>query len=213
MRSTHCTSFRRPPARSRHVDRSIVLHRAPLAVLVVVAVLFAGPPPAGAGRACLAPPVPGRVAVPFRAPDCPWCPGQRGLEYANRPGVAVRAAGPGTVVFAGPVAGAVWVTVDHGGDLRTSYGPLRRVLVRRGATVAAGTVIASAAAALHFGVRIGGRYVDPATLLGRPVHLVPRLLSPTARVPRPPPVRCGAVATASPEARAPAPFLFGLRSR
>ena len=150
MRSIHCPAFRRPPVRS---IRSIVLHRAPLAVLVVVAVLFAGPPPAGAGRACLAPPVPGRVAVPFRAPDCPWCPGQRGLEYAR------------------PVAGAVWVTVDHGGDLRTSYGPLRRVFVRRGATVVAGTVIASAAAALHFGVRIGGRYVDPATLLGRPVHL------------------------------------------
>jgi murein DD-endopeptidase MepM/ murein hydrolase activator NlpD len=161
------------------------------AATLVAAILIAAPQPVGAGPACLVPPVPARVAVPFRAPACRWCPGQRGLEYANRAGTAVRAGGPGTVVFAGQVAGVVWVTVDHGGGLRTSYGPLRRVLVRRGARVIAGTLIASAAGPLHFGARIDGRYVDPAELLGRPVHLVPRLFSPSARIPRPPAVRCG----------------------
>jgi murein DD-endopeptidase MepM/ murein hydrolase activator NlpD len=166
--------------------------------LVALALVLAAPAPAAAGATCLMPPVLARVAVPFRAPACRWCPGQRGLEYANRAGAAVRAAGAGTVVFAGPVAGAVWVTVDHGGDMRSSYGPLRRVVVRRGASVAAGTVIATAAAALHFGVRVGGRYVDPAPMIGQPVHLVPRLLSPTGAVPRPPPVRCaGTVASGS----------------
>jgi len=190
------------------------VHHTMLALLLGVALLFAAPPVAGAGPPCLAPPVPARVAVPFRSPGCRWCPGQRGLEYANRPGVTVRAAGQGTVVFAGPVAGVVWVTVDHGGDLRTSYGPLRRVLVRRGASVVAGTAIASAAGALHFGVRMGGRYVDPAGLLGQPVHLVPRLLSPTASVPRPPAVRCGrGVASGPASQEAPAPFRFAARSR
>ena len=189
-------------------------HRTMLALLLGLALVLTAPPAAGAGPTCLAPPVPAPVAVPFRAPDCRWCPGQRGLEYANRPGIAVRAAGPGTVVFAGPVAGVVWLTLDHGGDLRTSYGPLRRVLVRRGAKVAAGTVIASAAGALHFGVRIGGSYVDPAPLLGRPVHLVPRLLSPTARVPRPPAVRCGGgLASGRASEEAPAPFRIAARSR
>ena len=172
-------------------------------LLTVVALTLASPQAAAAGQTCLMPPVTARVAVPFRAPDCRWCPGQRGLEYANRAGVAVRAAGAGAVVFAGQVAGVVWVTVDHGGGLRTSYGPLRRVAVRRGATVAAGTALAVAAGPLHFGVRIDGRYVDPAGLLGRPVHLVPRLFSPTARIPRPPAVRCGG----SP------PFLLPARSR
>src|SRR5262245_3429232 len=165
-------------------------HRITVATLVV-AVLTMAPRSAGAGPACLVPPVAARVAVPFRAPACTWCPGQRGLEYANRPGIAVRAAGSGTVVFAGQVAGVVWVTVDHSGGMRTSYGPLRRVLVRRGAKVAPGTLIASAAGPLHFGVRVDGRYVDPADLLGQPVHLVPRLFSPSARIPRPPGVQCG----------------------
>jgi hypothetical protein len=178
------------------------VHRTVVAVLLAIVMVTAAGP-AEAGPACLAPPVLAPVAVPFRAPACRWCPGQRGLEYANRPGVAVRAAGPGTVVFAGQVAGVVWVTVDHGGGVRSSYGPLRRVLVRRGTTVGAGTVIASSAGSLHFGVRIGGRYVDPADLLGRPVHLVPRLFSPTALVPRSPAVQCGRRS----------PFQFAARSR
>ena len=172
-------------------------------LLTVITLTLASPRAAVAGQSCLTPPVTARVAVPFRAPDCRWCPGQRGLEYSNRAGVAVRAAGSGAVVFAGQVAGVVWVTVDHGGGLRTSYGPLRRVAVRRGATVAAGTVLAIAAGALHFGVRVDGRYVDPAELLGLPVHLVPRLFSPTVRIPRPPAVRCGASS----------PFLLRARSR
>jgi murein DD-endopeptidase MepM/ murein hydrolase activator NlpD len=107
------------------------------------------------------------------------------------------------VIFAGQVAGVVWVTVDHGGGLRTTYGPLRRVLVRRGTTVAPGTPIASAAGPLHFGVRVDGRYVDPANLLARPVHLVPRLFSPSARIARPPVLPCGATS----------PFRFAARSR
>jgi murein DD-endopeptidase MepM/ murein hydrolase activator NlpD len=177
--------------------------RRSLVLLIVVALILANPRSAVAGPTCLMPPVAARVAVPFRAPACRWCPGQRGLEYANRPGVAARAAASGTVVFAGQVAGVVWVTVDHGGGLRTSYGPLRRVTVRRGATVASGAVLATAAGPLHFGVRIGGRYVDPAGLLGRPVHLVPRLFSPSARIPRPAAVHCGRSA----------PLLFPPRSR
>jgi hypothetical protein len=164
--------------------------RRSLVLLIVVALILANPRSAVAGPTCLMPPVAARVAVPFRAPAC-------------RPGVAARAAASGTVVFAGQVAGVVWVTVDHGGGLRTSYGPLRRVTVRRGATVASGAVLATAAGPLHFGVRIGGRYVDPAGLLGRPVHLVPRLFSPSARIPRPAAVHCGRSA----------PLLFPPRSR
>ena len=57
---------------------------------------------------------------------------------------AVAAADPriaAVVTFAGPVAGTVWVTVAHDGGVLTSYGPLRQVLVRRGAAVGLGVAL------------------------------------------------------------------------
>ncbi|HET9600947.1 MAG TPA: M23 family metallopeptidase [Acidimicrobiales bacterium] len=148
---------------------------------------------------CLSSPVDAPVAVAFRAPSCPWCPGQRGLEFANRAGAPVRAAGPGTVTFAGPVAGRVWVTVAHAEEVRTSYGPLSRMAVRRGADVVAGQLVGTSAGPLHFGVRVAGSYVDPAPLLGRTVRLVPRLVPLDGWVRPPPTSHCPAE-----RARAPA---------
>jgi hypothetical protein len=93
------------------------------------------------------------------------------------------------------VARTVWVTVAHDGGVLTSYGPLRQILVRGGAAVAAGVALGTTIGPLHFGVRVGGEYVDPAPLLGQPVHLVPRLVPLSGSIPGPPTLRCPAGGT------------------
>jgi murein DD-endopeptidase MepM/ murein hydrolase activator NlpD len=110
----------------------------------------------------------------FDPPPAPWLPGHRGVDLAAVPGGAVRSAGPGTIVFAGDVAGRGVVSVAHAGGLRTTYEPVRSYL-RPGAVVAAGEEIGVVAAGhsgcpvracLHWGLRRGGDYLDPLTLLG-----------------------------------------------
>jgi murein DD-endopeptidase MepM/ murein hydrolase activator NlpD len=147
---------------------------------------------AGAAPSCLLPPVPARIVVPFQQPGCLWCPGNRGVDYGTPAGTPTRAAAAGTVSFAGPVAGAVWVTVAHTGGMLTSYGPLRGLAVRRGAVVAAGDLLGRSAGSLHFGVRLDGRYIDPELLLGEVVHLVPRLVPLSGPVAQPAERRCPA---------------------
>lgn len=100
------------------------------------------------------------------------------------------AAGAGTVVFAGPVAGRMVVSIDHAGGLRTTYEPVSP-LVGAGDTVTAGQQIGTlepghgrsgapddegatlpgdggcgATVCLHWGVRRGMDYLDPLRLLG-----------------------------------------------
>ncbi len=112
---------------------------------------------------------------PFRPPAHPGAPGNRGLEYATRPGSAVRAAAAGVVTFAGRVAAGRHVTVAHADGVRTSYSFLAAVAVRAGQAVEAGDVLGTTGTSFHFGARIGEAYVDPAVLLGvaGPARLVP----------------------------------------
>lgn len=122
-------------------------------------------------------PVPGEVVAEFDPPDRPYGPGRRGARLAADTGELVRAARGGTVVFAGSVAGTPWVSVDHGGGLRTSYGPVDP-RVRAGERVAAGDPLGrltGEGGGLHWGARVDGAYIDPLGLLHawRPV-LVPR---------------------------------------
>lgn len=122
-------------------------------------------------------PVPGTVLRRFEPPAGPYGPGHRGVDLAARPGEEVRAALPGTVSFAGPVAGRGWVTVDHGGDLVTTYGWLDPRSVIAGQRVAAGQALgrlAAGATYLDWGARLHGDYIDPLTLLARwRAHLIP----------------------------------------
>ncbi len=113
------------------------------------------------------PPVDAPVVDSFRPPAGFAGPGNRGLEYATRPGSAVRAAAPGVVTFAGPVGGGRHVTVLHPDGVRTSYSFLRSVAVRAGQHVSAGRIVGTAGTSFHFGARIGQAYVDPAVLLGQ----------------------------------------------
>lgn len=146
-------------------------------VLLVLAVLLpglvagsaAGAAPAGAtagGRAQR--PVPGAVVRPFEAPATRYGPGHRGVDLAAAPGEVVRAALPGTVRFAGMVAGVGWVSLEHGG-LITTYGDLDPREVVAGQRVTAGAPLgrlAAGAAHLDWGARVGEDYIDPLTLLG-----------------------------------------------
>ena len=122
-----------------------------------------------------APPVEGVIVDPFRPPAHPGAPGNRGLEYATRPGSTVRAAAAGIVTFAGRVGSGRHVTLAHADGVRTSYSFLAGMAVRTGQSVGAGDVLGTAGASFHFGARIGEAYVDPAVLLGigGPARLVP----------------------------------------
>lgn len=73
---------------------------------------------------------PPRLVRRFDPPPQPWLPGHRGVDLAAVPGAIVRAAGPGTVLFAGLVAGRPVVTVGHAGGLRTTHEPVQPAVRR-----------------------------------------------------------------------------------
>ena len=81
------------------------------------------------------PGAPGAVLRRFLPPPTPYGRGHRGADLAAPAGTPVLTAGPGTVAFAGMLAGRGVVSVRHAGGLRTTYEPVD-------ATVAAGTVVA-----------------------------------------------------------------------
>jgi murein DD-endopeptidase MepM/ murein hydrolase activator NlpD len=143
-------------------------------VLLLLGLTAAVAAPSGAAVATYRPPVDAPVVDGFRLPNGPFGAGNRGLEYATGPGQTVRAIGDGLVVFAGPVAGIRYVTVLHPDGLRSSYGFLAELLVAGGDRVAIGQAIATSGDRLHLGVRIGGTYLDPASLFSSTgVRLVP----------------------------------------
>ena len=144
--------------------------------------------------ACYVPPVDAPIVDPFREPACAQCAGNRGLEYATAPGTPVRAVAGGIVSFSGVVAGTRYVVVDHAaGGLRATYGDLAVSALAVGDVVAAGAVVGRVGDhGLHFGLRRGETYVDPAPLLGRLVER-PRLVPTDGTAPRPAPpprLRC-----------------------
>jgi murein DD-endopeptidase MepM/ murein hydrolase activator NlpD len=117
-----------------------------------------------------------RVIRPFLAPLRPWGPGHRGVDLAGARGGPVRAVGPGTVTFAGMIAGRGVITVRHG-ELRTTYEPVQPV-VKPGDSVAGGSQIGHLSpgghcvpqTCLHLGLLSGARYLDPMTLF-QPVRV------------------------------------------
>ncbi len=163
------------PGRGRRRTAAATLF---VVALLVLALLSVGaPPPAGAEVAGdYAPPVDGPVTDPFRAPANPYAAGNRGIDYETPPGAEVRAAGPGEVTFAGQVGGRLHAVLLHPDGLRTSYSYLATVTVHRGQVVGRGEPVGTSTGSVHFGVRAGERYVDPALLLASDaveVHLVP----------------------------------------
>lgn len=134
----------------------------------------------------LTPPVDGAVVARFEEPVRKWGSGHRGVDFAVPPGTAVRAAASGTVTFAGPVAGILAVTIDHG-PFQTTYSALSSVDVSAGDHVdrghwigAAGEAHPGAGTGLHLGVKSPDGYLDPASFFGpvdasAAIHLAPVL--------------------------------------
>jgi murein DD-endopeptidase MepM/ murein hydrolase activator NlpD len=151
-------------------------------LLLAFVFAFVALAPAHADPGDYVPPVDGPVVDPFRPPTEPWGPGNRGIDYAPAPGTPVRAAAAGVVTFAGQVGGALHVVIGHADGIRTSYSFLATIAVAAGDTVEQGQVVGTAGSDLHFGARVGDRYLDPATLFGSTgppeVHLVPDDLAP-----------------------------------
>ncbi len=144
-----------------------------------------------AGRAAaadwIAPlPEPFTVTKAFQPPDNPYGAGHRGVDIAATAGQDVRAAGTGTVVYAGALAGRGVVSIQHADGLRTTYEPLSAA-VSAGVSVSAGQVIGTVdaghpgcpiPACLHWGLTRGDSYFDPLLLLSTgPVRLLPRYRS------------------------------------
>ena len=114
-------------------------------------------------------PVVGPVVVPFDPPDSPYGAGHRGIDIAAAMGTEVVAPADGVVTFAGPVGGRLFVTIDHGGGVRSTASFLTSVTVRRDDLVTAGEPVGttggghagSPTPVLHFSVRRDDVYEDP----------------------------------------------------
>lgn len=121
------------------------------------------------------------VVRPFDPPDSPYGAGHRGVDLLGAVGQPVLAALPGTVTYAGSLAGRGVVVVDHG-PTRTTYEPVAASLPV-GSEVGAGAVVGALQlggshcfprACLHWGWLEGETYLDPLRLVGAgPVRLLP----------------------------------------
>ena len=120
---------------------------------------------------------PAAVLEGFDPPAVVWGSGHRGVDLALAAGSPVLAAGDGTVVFAGMVAGRPVVSIDHADGIRTTYEPVEAV-VSAGEAVGRGQVIGTLVAghrsdgvdALHWGARTGPKtYINPLRLLDPPI--------------------------------------------
>ena len=95
------------------------------------------------------------VARRFDPPDSPYGAGHRGVDLSGRLGQRVHTALPGTVLFAGSIAGRGVVVVGHGAT-RTTYEPVS-ASVPVGAPVLGGAAIGT--------LELGGSHCFPAACL------------------------------------------------
>ena len=100
------------------------------------------------------------------------------MDLATDVGAPVVSAIDGVVTFAGTVVDRGVVTVRDGHGMLSTVEPVTPV-ARTGETVQKGQAIATAVGGhcsdrtcLHWGVRVGGAYVDPLGLLRRPARIV-----------------------------------------
>ncbi|WP_166846706.1 murein hydrolase activator EnvC [Isoptericola sp. BMS4] len=166
---------------------SVAPHQAPAPVAAPVAPAATSPVDA---ETPWVRPVPGPLLRPFDPPVRRWSAGHRGVDLAAPGSTTVRAPAPGTVVFAGAVAGKPVVVVAHPGGLRSTFEPAAAT-VPVGTRVGSGDAVARRAAGgdgvgagaghcgtrrcLHWGVLRGDAYLDPMAFLGEdaPIVLLP----------------------------------------
>jgi murein DD-endopeptidase MepM/ murein hydrolase activator NlpD len=163
--------MRRPPRAARSAAIPI------LTLLMMLMTALA--PPSAHAVPCWRPPVVGQVIDRFRAPACPYCAGNRGIEFGTGgmgATVPVQAVEAGVVTFSGSVAGTFYVVIEHSNQWKVTYGRLSAVQIEKGQRVARGGRLGTANGDLYFGLRVGGTYRDPEPFLGQHVgrrRLVP----------------------------------------
>ncbi|MGA6994596.1 MAG: LysM peptidoglycan-binding domain-containing M23 family metallopeptidase [Candidatus Deferrimicrobiaceae bacterium] len=100
----------------------------------------------------------------------------QGIDILAPGGTPIRSAGYGVVLYAGNGMRGYGnaIIIDHGDDVTTLYGHLRRIRVKSGDAVAPGGVIGTVGETgnattthLHFELRLGGTGVDPKKYLER----------------------------------------------
>ena len=176
-------------AHTRPTRRSRLLVGAALSLCLTVNASTGRSSPAGLAAPCWFPPVVGTVTDPFREPPCPWCAGNRGLDYRVGGNVVVRAAAAGRVVFVGTVVDVRYVVIRLANGWRHTYGKLTSTSLGLGDVVLADGEVGRASGTFFFGLRIGDDYADPAPFIGERRGR-PRLIPVDGTPPRPaPPAR------------------------
>lgn len=154
-----------------------MFHR--LAVLAVILGLLTPASNAAEGFVPMHPPiVPFTVTRPFDPPAVKWGSGHRGVDIAAAVGTPIFSPAPGIVTFAGHVVDRMVITIKHTSGLQSSFEPISAP-VAVGTQVNTGDVIAHVAPGhhpdvecVHWGVRLGKVYLDPASLLGKTPRVV-----------------------------------------
>lgn len=120
-----------------------------------------------------------QVARLFSGPAQRWLSGHRGVDLAAAPGVPVRAPTSGRVTYSGTVVGRQVITIEDPLGRRHSFEPVEQPLPA-GTRVNQGDQVAVVgpptghcpSSCLHWGVRVGERYVDPLALIPRPAPVL-----------------------------------------
>jgi murein DD-endopeptidase MepM/ murein hydrolase activator NlpD len=118
-------------------------------------------------------PLRGRILRGYEPPPSRYESGHRGIDIAAPFGTTITAPKEGVVAFAGWVAGALFISIDHPDGIRTTYSWLSETFVQKGQAVTRGSSIGRSGHGhadvpephLHFGARVGSDYLDPMLLL------------------------------------------------
>lgn len=136
-------------------------------VAIIAAVWVATPPASAAGAWPW--PVVGPVIRGYDPPGSPYGSGHRGIDIGAPYGTPIAAPAAGTVSFSGKVGGSLFLTIQHGGGVASTYSWVSSLLVKKNDTVRVGQIVAltgqghpgSVATHLHFAVKLNGSYVNP----------------------------------------------------
>jgi murein DD-endopeptidase MepM/ murein hydrolase activator NlpD len=136
-------------------------------ILVSVAVLGGSGPASAAGTWPW--PVVGPVIRGYDPPNSVYGAGHRGIDIGAAYGTPIAAPASGTVSFSGKVGGYLFLTIQHGAGVASTYSWVSALFVKKNDVVRTGQVVAltgqghpgSDVTHLHFAVKLNGAYVNP----------------------------------------------------